>query len=106
MNVEQKFSIAQLERRAMIECREGTGDVIVCLSGSLWITRRGHCEDIILKPGHSVVLDGKGYAVVQGLTCSTLRIMHRSSANTLGHLLRERLSAVTGMVWLKPAEHS
>lgn len=90
----------------MIECREGAGNVIVCLSGSLWITRLGHREDIILKPGQSVVLDGNGYAVVQGLACSTLRIMHRLSANTLGHLLREKLSAVTRSVWLKPAGHS
>lgn len=108
MNVEKKFSIARLERREMIECREGIGNVIVCLSGSLWITRLGHREDIILKPGQSVVLDGNGYAVVQGLACSTLRIMHRHrlSANTLGYLLRENLSAVTGSVWLKPAGHS
>lgn len=106
MNVEKKFSIARLERREMIECREGIGNVIVCLSGSLWITRLGHREDIILTPGQSVVLDGNGYAVVQGLACSTLRIMRRLSVNTLGHLLRENLSAVTGSDWLKPAGHS
>jgi hypothetical protein len=106
MKAETNSSFAKLERREMIELREGTGNAIVCLSGSLWVTRQGHCEDIILKPGQSIVLDGKGYAVAQGLRYSTLRVIRRASAETLGDWLREKSWAATRTPRLRPAAHS
>lgn len=80
MIAETNSSLVKLERREMIEIAEEAGNAIFCLSGSLWITRQGRREDTILEPGQSIVLDGKGCAVVQALGYSTLRVTRRAAA--------------------------
>lgn len=83
MNAETNLSFAKLERRQMIEVREGAGSVIVCLSGLLWVTRQGHGEDFVMGPGQSMALDGRGRAVAQALRSSTLRVI-RQAAEQIG----------------------
>lgn len=81
MNAEMNSSFMTLDRRQIIELADGAGGAITCLAGTLWVTRQGGSEDIILAPGQSVRLDGTGSAVVQGLTSSTLRVTRRAEAS-------------------------
>lgn len=95
MNAETNSSLMTLERREIIDVTEQAGNAILCLSGSLWITRHGQGEDIILEPGQSIVLDGRGCAVVQALGHSTLRVMRRVAAGRFADWLQAiRLAAL------------
>lgn len=74
MTATMDSSFVTLKRREMIELAEGDGTSITCMTGSLWVTRFGSPEDVILAPGQSMVLFSKGSTVVQGLGYSTLKV--------------------------------
>lgn len=96
MNADTNSSFVTLERREMIEFTEEANNAIFCFSGSLWITRQGRCEDIILEPGQSIMLDGKGCAVVQALGYSTLRVTRRAAASRFADWVQAIGSAAFG----------
>src|SRR5690242_19290504 len=56
-----------LAERELLNIRDGKGIEVRCLLGQLWITQAGDCEDIILQPGQSFVLDRQGLALVAAL---------------------------------------
>jgi hypothetical protein len=49
------------------------GDVIRCLSGTLWITQEGDLKDYILEPGQDFWVTRAGTVVVQGLENSKFK---------------------------------
>jgi DUF2917 family protein len=75
MTTELKSSLVQLDRRQLVELIDAAGVSVTCMSGSLWITEHKEFADIVLGPGQSFVLDGRGKVVVQALAASTMRLL-------------------------------
>jgi|GEM_PF-1101173 len=49
------------------------GDVISCLSGSLWITQEGDLSDYVLEPGQEFWVTRAGTVIVQSLDKSKFK---------------------------------
>jgi hypothetical protein len=49
------------------------GDVISCLSGSLWITQEGDLRDYVLEPGQEFWVTRAGTVIVQSLDKSKFK---------------------------------
>lgn len=72
--------LMQLERREIICLPGGGGLCVVCLAGTLWVTREGDRRDHVLTDGQSLRCDRPGTAVVQALARSQLRVAAQSPA--------------------------
>lgn len=92
MITELKSSFVQLDRRQFVELMDAAGVSVTCISGSLWITQHKEFADIVLGPGQSFVLDGRGKAVVQALAASTLRVLQPVTVSHRVARLRTLLS--------------
>lgn len=67
-------SLVTLERREVLLFPDGSGEVMTCAAGRVWITRHRSEADIVLMKGQSICLDGIGQLLVQGLARSAVRI--------------------------------
>lgn len=94
MNPEFQYSAIRLERRQCIEVPDGAGASIACTSGLIWLTQDRQYADIVLPAGRSFVLDGRGTAVVQALSASTVRVTRPAPAGTVVAALKKLLVPV------------
>ena len=67
MNISNARTIIELPRRELLEVADARGGRIVCLRGTVWVTRHGDPEDHLLTAGQSVATGTAGSALVQGL---------------------------------------
>lgn len=67
MNIRSPRTIVELARRELLELTDAPRSRIVCLRGTVWVTRHGDPEDHLLTAGQSVATDAAGNALVQGL---------------------------------------
>src|SRR5262245_23510530 len=63
-----------LAARSIHRIHDGSGLLIECLSGALWITQHGDHRDVILERGQSFRLDRDGLAVVYALEAGRFRV--------------------------------
>ncbi len=74
MNLELNQDELCLKPKQLVKVRGGAGHVIVCHSGSLWLTQDRDRRDIVLGAGESFTLDRDGLALVQALEQSAISI--------------------------------
>jgi hypothetical protein len=74
MNIELNQNGLCLKRNQVVTVRDGSGNSIVCDSGTVWVTQDGDPRDIILRAGDSFTLDRNGAALVQAFEPGTISI--------------------------------
>lgn len=72
-------SLLKIDRREIFEMPDGSGHVVRCIEGSLWITERGSSRDYVLGPRQSLLLDGRRDVVIQALRPSIVQLIRRAS---------------------------
>ena len=67
--------------------RKMTGNVIRCLSGSLWVTQEGDARDHVLSAGEEFVIESAGVIVVQAFTPALVEFGPRGTQESLERFL-------------------
>ena len=74
MNIQLSQSDICLSKRQMLSLANGAGVRIEARSGAVWVTQDHDRRDIVLRPGESFTLDGRGQAIVQAFEASRVRL--------------------------------
>ncbi len=63
-----------LKRGMFFHVREGAGKVITAHAGLVWITEQDSPCDVVLRPGESFVLVGRGLALVEAVRDASISL--------------------------------
>ena len=64
----------QLPRGAQLKLRDAAGTTVSALHGFIWITEENNPRDIVLQPGQSFRLAGRGLSMVEALSSASISI--------------------------------
>lgn len=95
MNIRSPRTIVELARRELLELAEAPGGRIVCLRGTLWVTRHGEAEDHLLTAGQSLATGAAGNALVQALDDAAMALEIPPASSRQGWL-RRTVSSLAG----------
>lgn len=73
-----QYTLFDLARRELLVLSAACDHELTCTAGELWITLDGDSRDLVLGPGESYRVEGKGAVVVSALKASTLNVRHES----------------------------
>lgn len=74
MKIQLSQSEIGLSKRQTLRLTDGAGVRIEARSGAVWVTQDHDRRDIVLGPGESFTLDGRGLAIVQAFEPSCIRL--------------------------------
>ncbi|MCL4747653.1 MAG: DUF2917 domain-containing protein [Burkholderiaceae bacterium] len=94
MNITSPRTIVELPRRELLELADARGGRIVCLRGTVWVTRHGDFEDHLLTAGESVAIGKAGSSLVQGLEDAAIALVSTPESRPQG-LVRRTISRLT-----------
>jgi hypothetical protein len=57
-----------LPRGKYLRIREGVGSTVTVHGGSVWITEQDNPRDVVLRPGQSFTLGGRGLALIEAFS--------------------------------------
>lgn len=101
MRTESDSSLMKIGCREFVELPDGSGDVVRCVEGLVWITEHDNSRDFVLGAGQSLPLDGRRGVVIQGLRPSRLRVIrraaHRAPRRGLWHAVTLWLGELSAM---------
>ena len=81
MNIQLSQSEICLGKRQTLSLADGAGVRIDARSGAVWVTQDHDRRDIVLRPGDSFTLDGRGQAIVQAFEPSRVRLTQTRSVS-------------------------
>lgn len=61
-----------LQRGRFLRVRDGAGSTVTAHAGSVWITEKDNPRDVVLRPGQSFILGGRGLALVEAFSDATI----------------------------------
>lgn len=93
MNIELNDTTIKLKSNEPVRLRGGTGNGIICLSGSVWITQEHDTRDIILEAGGCFVVDRPGLTLISAIRPGEILIRERGCAARAATASRFRLGA-------------
>lgn len=56
-----------LQRGRLLGLRRGAGKTVTAHAGAVWITEEGRLDDVVLGPGESFTLGGRGLALIEAI---------------------------------------
>lgn len=71
----------RLPRGAQLKLRDAVGATVSALDGFVWITEEDNPRDIVLQPGQSFRLSGKGLSMVEALSSASISIFFMAKVN-------------------------
>jgi len=72
-----------LQRGARLSLRDAAGTAVSALEGCVWITEERNPRDVVLNPGESYRLAGKGLSLVEALSRAQISISFAASARAV-----------------------
>jgi hypothetical protein len=57
-----------ISRGRMHRIEDGQGNLVQCLSGTLWLTQQGDRRDIVLEAGQEALIERGGLSILSALT--------------------------------------
>ena len=80
MNIRLSQSEFCLTKRQTLSLIDGAGVRIDAHAGTLWVTQDHDRRDVVLSPGESFTLDGRGQAIVQAFEPSRVSLTQPTGA--------------------------
>ena len=74
MSIELNRDGLCLKRRQVVKLRGAIGHIVVCDSGSVWVTQDGDARDVVLSTDESFTLDRNGPVLVQAFEQSAITV--------------------------------
>ncbi len=68
MNSDLKLSATHLPRGALRRIDNARGALLVCLTGTLWLTQQDDPRDIVLEAGDEALIERDGTSIVSALS--------------------------------------
>ena len=88
MHTDLNLAATVLERGQSLPLQDARGSLVLCLSGSLWLTQEGDPRDVVLEAGDEALIDRDGLSLVYAL--SDARFVQSNDRAALDVLLRAR----------------
>jgi Protein of unknown function (DUF2917) len=88
MHTDLNHAATFLERGRSQRLQDARGSLVLCLSGTLWLTQEGDPRDVVLEAGDEAQIDRDGLSIVQALSDARFVLSHDRLA--LDVLLRAR----------------
>jgi hypothetical protein len=67
MNTDLNLSSTFLAKGNLRRIEDGTGTLVSCLGGTLWLTQEGDPRDVILQAGDEAIIDRDGASYLSAL---------------------------------------
>jgi len=75
MSTQSQIATFEFSNRQILRLTQAQGSTVVCLAGSLWLTR-DHClKDHVLEAGDEYRIDSTETVIVQALSGARLRVL-------------------------------
>jgi len=88
MHTDLNLAATVLERGQSLPLQDASGSLVLCLSGSLWLTQEGDPRDVVLEAGDEALIDRDGLSLLHAL--SDARFVQSNDRAALDVLLRAR----------------
>lgn len=88
MHTDLNLAATFLERGRSQRLQDARGSLVLCLSGTLWLTQEGDPRDVVLEAGDEARIDRDGLSIVHAL--SDARFVRSNDQAALDVLLRAR----------------
>lgn len=68
MHTDLNLAATSLKRGQLQRVQDAQGSLVLCLSGSLWLTQQGDTRDIVLEAGDEAGIDHDGLSILSALS--------------------------------------
>ena len=94
MHTDLKLPSTSLKSGQLHRLKDARGSLVLCLSGTLWLSQEGECRDIVLEAGDEALVEHDGLSILSALRDTRFVVSHDGAA--LGGLLRASLPPAAG----------
>jgi hypothetical protein len=82
MNINLDQALVEVSPNKFLHIERAAGMTLLCVSGTLWVTRKNCMKDFELSPGESYTADSPQSITVCGFTPSIVRLFQPSTTKT------------------------
>jgi Protein of unknown function (DUF2917) len=86
MHTDLKLAVTLLKRGQLQRLEDARGSLVLCLSGTLWLTQEGDSRDIVLEAGDEARIERDGLSILSAMNDTSFVVSHDRTA--LDGLLR------------------
>jgi hypothetical protein len=76
MHTELNLAATPLTRGQLHRLQDARGSLVLCLSGTLWLTQQGDPRDIVLEAGDEGRIDQDGLSILSALSDARFVLSH------------------------------
>jgi Protein of unknown function (DUF2917) len=76
MHTDLSLSATPMTRGQLQRLPDARGSLVLCLSGSLWLTQEGVARDIVLEAGDEARIDRDGLSILSALSDARFVLSH------------------------------
>ncbi len=80
MHTELNLAATSLQRGQLRRLQDARGSLVLCLSGTLWLTQEGDLQDIVLEAGDEARIGHDGLSILSALGDSRFVLSHDRAA--------------------------
>jgi hypothetical protein len=96
MQNDLKLPATQLRRGQLLRVPDGRGSLVLCLSGTVWLTQDSDPRDIVLEAGDAVRIERDGLSIVSALSDASI-VLSRDATRPHAPLPVRRAPAAAGI---------
>ena len=94
MHTDLKLPATSLKRGQLRRLQDARGSLVLCLSGTVWLTQEGERRDIVLEAGDEALIEHAGLSLLSALSDTHFVVSHDRAA--LDFLLHAKQPQETG----------
>jgi hypothetical protein len=83
MHTDLNLAATFLKRGQLQRVQDAQGSLVLCLSGSLWLTQEGHTRDIVLEAGDEARIDNGGLSILSALRDASFVLSHERATRDM-----------------------
>ena len=92
MHTDLKLAATLLKHGQLQPLQDARGSLVLCLSGTLWLTQEGDARDIVLEAGDEAQIERDGLSILSAMSDTRFVVAHDRAA--LDRLRRARAPLV------------
>jgi hypothetical protein len=94
MHTDLTLAATSMKRGQLQRVQDARGSLVLCRSGSLWLTQDGDARDIVLQAGDEARIDHDGLSILSALDDSSFVLSHDRAALDLRLRARQAQTAL------------